>query len=314
MSQIITKGIADNAVNGAKFRLPNNTAARARNAAGNADVSLFKLNTSDKLEFAVTLNFGGFNAENVSNLQDASAVNAIDIPVRELLDSSGAQSLNWDSAGLTIYKKIIPNATDTLDIGSVTLRINNVFAQQIINPGALNLRADGGDVVLNVEDASAVSLLSTAASAAIPIRFYDADGSNYVGLKAPATVSADVTFVLPAADGTNGQVLATDGSGNLSFVSTGGSVPTWQKQTYTLNSTDITNQYIDLSSAGVNGSYRMTVKGLGPLIQGTSYDYDVADTGGAGGVARLTFYNDLATGGASALVAGDIVEVQYQTP
>ena len=46
------------------------------------------------------------------------------------------------------------------------------------------------------------------------LRFYE--GSNYVGFEAPA-LSADKIWVLPAADGSNGQVIKTDGSGNLSF-------------------------------------------------------------------------------------------------
>jgi len=43
------------------------------------------------------------------------------------------------------------------------------------------------------------------------------NGSNYVGLKAPNSVSSSITFTLPGSDGTSGQVLTTDGSGNLSF-------------------------------------------------------------------------------------------------
>ena len=44
-------------------------------------------------------------------------------------------------------------------------------------------------------------------------------GGNVVSLNSPtnAPASADVAFKLPNADGTNGQVLKTDGSGNLSF-------------------------------------------------------------------------------------------------
>jgi len=49
------------------------------------------------------------------------------------------------------------------------------------------------------------------------VRFADADSSNYVALQAPATVTSNVTFTLPSADGTNGQVLGTNGSGVLSF-------------------------------------------------------------------------------------------------
>ena len=46
----------------------------------------------------------------------------------------------------------------------------------------------------------------------------DANGSNYIGFKAPASLSSDITFVLPV-DGSTNQALVTDGSGNLSFSS-----------------------------------------------------------------------------------------------
>jgi trimeric autotransporter adhesin len=44
-----------------------------------------------------------------------------------------------------------------------------------------------------------------------------ANGTNYVGFQAPASVAADVLWTLPAADGTSNQVLTTNGSGTLSF-------------------------------------------------------------------------------------------------
>ena len=49
-------------------------------------------------------------------------------------------------------------------------------------------------------------------------------GGNVVSLNSPtsAPTSADVAFKLPNADGTSGQVLKTDGSGNLSFVAQSG--------------------------------------------------------------------------------------------
>ena len=57
------------------------------------------------------------------------------------------------------------------------------------------------------------------------IRFADADSSNYVALQAPATVAANLTLTLPAADGSSGQALTTNGSGALAFATIGG-VPT----------------------------------------------------------------------------------------
>ena len=50
------------------------------------------------------------------------------------------------------------------------------------------------------------------------------NGSNYISLQAPATVASNTTFTLPTADGTVNQVIKTDGSGNLGFVSTSAGV------------------------------------------------------------------------------------------
>jgi hypothetical protein len=45
-----------------------------------------------------------------------------------------------------------------------------------------------------------------------------ANGTNYVGFQAPASVASDVLWTLPGVDGTAGQVLKTDGSGTLSWI------------------------------------------------------------------------------------------------
>ena len=50
------------------------------------------------------------------------------------------------------------------------------------------------------------------------------NGSNFIGLKAPDPIGSNFTLTLPTTDGTNGQVLGTNGSGVLSFVSTTSSI------------------------------------------------------------------------------------------
>jgi len=51
-----------------------------------------------------------------------------------------------------------------------------------------------------------------------PVQFADADSSHYVALRAPATVTNNVTWTLPATDGSGGQVLSTNGAGSLGWV------------------------------------------------------------------------------------------------
>jgi hypothetical protein len=60
------------------------------------------------------------------------------------------------------------------------------------------------------------------------LRLGDTTGTEYVGLKAPGTVSSAYTLTLPTATGTTGQVLSlSDGSGTLSFATVAGGAA-WQ--------------------------------------------------------------------------------------
>lgn len=53
------------------------------------------------------------------------------------------------------------------------------------------------------------------------VRWADADSSNWVAFQAAATVASNITWTLPATDGTNGQALSTNGTGTLSWASVG---------------------------------------------------------------------------------------------
>ena len=50
-----------------------------------------------------------------------------------------------------------------------------------------------------------------------PLRFADTDSTHYVAFQAPATVTNSLTWTLPSTDGSNGQVLSTNGSNTLSW-------------------------------------------------------------------------------------------------
>jgi hypothetical protein len=90
---------------------------------------------------------------------------------------------------------------------------------------------DGGaDVDLRVEGDTKANLLLVDAGAdtvsidgtqqlanQTPLRFGDSDNSHYVALRSPATVAANVTWDLPATDGTASQALTTNGSSVLGW-------------------------------------------------------------------------------------------------
>ena len=62
------------------------------------------------------------------------------------------------------------------------------------------------------------------AGASIQLREDSDNGSNFVALKAADSIGSNLTLTLPSSDGSNGQVLGTNGSGVLSFVSTTSSI------------------------------------------------------------------------------------------
>jgi len=72
-----------------------------------------------------------------------------------------------------------------------------------------------------------LDVAGTSAAGANLKLYEDTDnGTNFVSLKASDTIATNVTFTLPAADGTNGQVLQTNGSGTLSFTTPSSGIST----------------------------------------------------------------------------------------
>jgi len=60
------------------------------------------------------------------------------------------------------------------------------------------------------------------------LRLQDASGGQYAALQAPTTISSSYTLTLPTDDGDADQVLSTNGSGVLDWVTSGGLYSTWE--------------------------------------------------------------------------------------
>ena len=109
--------------------------------------------------------------------------------------------------------------------------------------GSANLVWDGTNVVIGATGA---------------VRLSDTTGGEYVGLKAPGTVSASYTLTLPPATGTADQILVTDGSGNLSFTDNSGGT-SWQAvKTTTFTAVAGEGYFCDTSSAGFTATLPAT--------------------------------------------------------
>ncbi len=122
------------------------------------------------------------------------------------------------------------------------------------------------------------------------------NGTNFIGLKAPNAVTTTTTFTLPDGDGSSGQFLKTDGSGNLDFATV--------------------NQFINLAGDSGTDTYNtaetLTFAGGAGLVQ-TVTDNTVTVTAtaltnsnlsGSAGISNANLANPTTTLGSSTLTLG----------
>ncbi len=105
------------------------------------------------------------------------------------------------------------DAITIADGGGITVAQDATFSGSV---KTATIDYTDGDLAMTIADGGAVTTsgnLSVGGSNN-ELRFYE--GSNYVGFEAPA-LSADKIWALPAADGSSGQFLKTNGSGALSW-------------------------------------------------------------------------------------------------
>jgi hypothetical protein len=111
---------------------------------------------------------------------------------------------------------IVDNATS----GAFTVALNQVGGSSVIwgttDKSYKIIYLDGTNPIDVGNDLSTIRLPNQN-----EVRFGDADNSNYVSLRAGATIASNVSFTLPTADGTSGQAIVTNGSGALSFSNAG---------------------------------------------------------------------------------------------
>ena len=107
-----------------------------------------------------------------------------------------------------------------------------------------------GNKVLEINDGGFVGVGGNSNAAGEIRIFEDTDnGSNYVGFSAP-NVTTSRTYIFPAADGSSGTSLTTDGSGNLS----------WSAGVTIAN--DSNNRVVTATgSSGLNGEANLTFDG-----------------------------------------------------
>lgn len=227
-----TSGTA--AIRNATLRLGNTTALISTNAS--SSTNHLTLSPYGKIILAPTtnvLNGGDIPSVTIENTDGATGV--VEISGGDLyLGRKTADELNFDPVRI-IFEGGANNTSETF------LTVEEPTADRIITlpdaAGTVGVMASPTNQQVQFYDSATKNLKGDAdlifdgtnlqIGSQGDLRLADSDSSNWVAFQAPATVTANVTWTLPSADGTSGQVLSTNGSGTLSWATSSGGGLTW---------------------------------------------------------------------------------------
>jgi len=121
-----------------------------------------------------------------------------------------ANTTPTDAAGFYIHMPAVNSGGHTLDTGVIQYSCpSGTCTTAVINIGNVyNIMAEGDIVTAYARHVGAGALF---------LEEDPANGTDYVALRAPASVVKPVTFTVPGADGTTGQVWCTNGAGVLGW-------------------------------------------------------------------------------------------------
>lgn len=168
--------------------------------------------------------------------------------------SSGVQTLSFEGSAGQLF-----SISDVLNSGTI-FSVNDISGLPLIEAdasGIVRLARFGTDV----EVYTPLELMPTGTTSAQTneLRFFElaSSGSNYVGFKAPDSLAANRVWVLPTADGSNGQVLTTNGSSTLSWATP---IPTSGTAT-ALNTSAVSNNatFYPVLSSGAGGAFAASI-------------------------------------------------------
>ena len=261
------------------------------------------LNAASVIQFRDSGLTIGSNADgDLDIVSDGTAVDSINI------ESAGGITLDAGTAGSGIIYE---------DDGTEMMRIHNsssdvIIESKVSDKDIIIKGNDGGSTVsaltLDMSAAGAASFnagvtanagieTKNGATSAGFIKFFeDSDnGSNALTLQGPAS-AADFTLILPSSDGSNGDVLKTDGSGNLSFGAAGSAA--------SVAADDITagDSAVSISTSSGNITIDAAANDTDIIFKGTDNTADITMLTLDGSEAGAASFNGVVTANAGVVV------------
>jgi len=220
----------------ADYIVSNGTGAAVRSDI-NGQLAAIVSNNSGATSPATTYAYQWWADTTTNTLKLRNSANSAWIELRQLDGDFTTVSVdNGTAAAPSIYFNASGTDTGIFSSGTDAVDISTAGTRRFGIASGGDITVFGGNVTLNAQG---------------DLRFADSDSSNFIALQAPATISSNVTLTLPSADGSNGQVLTTNGSGTLSFTSAGG----------TSDKISEGNTEAEVVDTGSDGHFKVTTEG-----------------------------------------------------
>jgi len=333
MAKLQTKWISDDAVNQDKFKSDNDAYVRARNNADNGDINVYKVNTSDQIEFnsiptmPSTAPSADGQIANKKYVDDQIAALPAVPPVFEVQGNWNATTntptlANTDT-GVDKYLYVVTVA-GSVDFGAGSITF--AAGDWVYNANGVWNKADNIDDVISVNgQTGAVSLDTDDISEGATNKYYTegrfdtsfsgksttdlSEGTNlyHTTARARAAVVDDTAYNEASWNGVTDQAPSKNAvRDEVEAIYTAIASATGSNQgreVITLLAGDITNGYVELSQVALSNSLQVTPVGGTPQEPGTDFTESTPVTN-----TRITFAGDLATD----LAAGDKLICNYE--
>ena len=216
----VTAGLLSNAdyaaFSGKVSAVAQGTGIAVATASGTAAVSLAAAGTAGTYSKVTTDTYGRVTSGTSLTASDVPPLSAAIITSGTLATANGGTGVNSTATFPTTGVVVTEAATETLTNKTLTAATIN-GASSIGGSTTINTTGTVNSGTHTVAGNVAILGNSTTANKLV---LNDKGSTNSVALKAPDTLASSLTLELPSTSGSSGQVLSTNGSGTLSWVST----------------------------------------------------------------------------------------------